>query len=179
MKVDLRGLVIKKASPSDAREVSSFCQPVYELVYPNEKYGIKPEHFAPWIFESEDTIKYFASVLENREDQVAYKAIIKGRIVGTVAVTDFGNYYEPRCFYVGLDYQGLGIGKKLWSKALEFCTKDIPIIVEVGETNIDTIKLYESWGFRVNKSLGIRMRHWPEWPDDLKNGYIHMQKEVS
>ena len=53
-----------------------------------------------------------------------------------------------------------------------------PLIVEVAETNAQTIEMYERWGFRQAPELGVRVRHWPEWPEGLTNDYIFLLLEA-
>ncbi len=169
-------VIIDEAKPENADEVAAFCQPIYQAVYPNEKYGLTAEQFSPEIFKTEDTLSYFRDILDNNEHQRAYLARINGQLVGTISVTEFEDHYEPRCFYVETNLQGQGIGKTLWQKAMEFCQKPLPVRVEVAETNDKTIAMYESWGFVRKPDLGVKMRHWPEWPESIENGYIFLEK---
>ncbi len=167
---------IGPASPDDALAVARFCQPIYAAVYPNDKYGLTAQQFSPEVFETENTLDYFRQILENNDQQRAYIARLGNQIVGTISVTEFADHYEPRCFYVDLGQHGQGVGRVLWEKAMEFCEKPLPVRVEVAETNAKTIAMYEQWGFKEDESLGVNMRHWPEWPENVQNGYIFLKK---
>ena len=170
----MTGITIRLSSADDARSIAEFSQPIYVQIYPNEKYGMKPEHFSPAVFNTEDTLEYFRHVFTNHARQRAYVAERPGRIVGTISIEHSGTYYDAHAFYVDPSMQGHGLGKELMQKALHFCTADIPIRAEVAETNLKAIALYRHWGFRVAPELGLSLRHWPEWPEGLHNGYIFM-----
>lgn len=168
-------VTLRPALPSDAAAVADFCQPIYAAIYPNAKYGMKAEHFSPKVFQSADTREYFAHLLTNHDSQRAYVAETPARIVGSINIERLADHYAIHSYYVDPMMQGQGIGKRLMRAALEFCTADLPIRLEVAETNLKTISLYEHWGFQIAPELGLSLRHWPEWPDNLENGYIFMQ----
>lgn len=168
-------ITIVPATPADARAVSLFCQPVYVATYPNAKYGLMPEHFRYDIFDHPLTIEYFGKVMANHDNQRAYLAKLNSQIVGCISIERLEYFYELHAFYVSLDHQGQGVGKRLLHKALDFYRGDVPIRVEVGETNVKAIAMYKHWGFREAPEYGLHLRHWPEWPDGLQNGYIYMQ----
>jgi ribosomal protein S18 acetylase RimI-like enzyme len=167
---------IAPASAADAQVVANFCQPIYAAIYPNDQYGMRPEHFCKEIFETPDTIQYFASLLESTPHQRAFIARdTNGTIVGTVSIERQTDYYKINCFYVALNRQGQGIGKRLTREALTFYDGILPIRVEVAQSSQKTIALYKHWGFKDMPELGIKLRHWPEWPEGLQNGYIFLQ----
>lgn len=168
-------VTIRPASSVDTPAVAAFCQPIYAAVYPNDKYGLKPEHFSAEIFQTPDTLAYFSSILTNSDTQRAYIAEQGGSIVGTISIERLDGFYEIHAFYVAVELQGQGIGRRLMSGALTFCADRLPVLVEVAETSASAISLYKHWGFRPAPQLGIHLRHWPEWPEGLKNGYIFLQ----
>lgn len=138
---------------------------------------MKPEHFSRAIFEHPLTIEYFAGILANSDRQRAYLAKEGDQIVGTISIARLKDFYEIHGFYVALDRQGQGIGKLLMKKALEFCRGDLPVRVEVAENLNQSIAMYQRWGFKPKPQYGLNMRHWPEWPEGLQNGYIYLQAE--
>jgi GNAT superfamily N-acetyltransferase len=171
-------LAITPAAPTDAEAISHFCQPIYAAIYPNTKYGLKPEHFAPEVFRTPDIIAYFAKTFTNTNHQRAYLAKHQGNIGGCISIERLARFYEIRALYVDLDHHQEGIGKRLLLKALEFYAGDLPLRVEVAETNLQTIAIYKHWGFTPAPQYGVNLRHWPEWPDGLQNGYIFMQAQA-
>lgn len=166
------------ADPAEALAVARFCQPIYAATYPNTKYGLTTEHFSKAIFEDSDTVEYFAHTLEASKYQQAYLAKVSGQIVGCISIERQKDYCEIHAFYVGLEWQGKGIGRRLLQKALEFSALhwgDLPVRVEVAETNTKSIAQYMHWGFKLAPTYGMNWRHWPEWPAEVKNAYMYMQ----
>ncbi|MCC6953452.1 MAG: GNAT family N-acetyltransferase [Deltaproteobacteria bacterium] len=165
---------IVPADPSAAESFSRFCQPIYEAVYPNAKYGMLPEHYSLDIFLTDDTLNYFRKLLTTSNSHGAWLAYSGTEIIGSVAITDEGDFVEARCFYVRQDLQGIGLGRRLWNEILNWWDGSKPLRVEVAETNERTIGIYERWGFRRVEELGVRLRHWPEWPEGVQNGFIFL-----
>lgn len=46
----------------------------------------------------------------------------EGKIIGSVLVKSRGELAQLRYFYIEPEYRGIGLGKKLWSSALDFIT---------------------------------------------------------
>jgi ribosomal protein S18 acetylase RimI-like enzyme len=169
-------VIIRPATPADAPAVAAFCQPIYAATYPNDQYGMKPEHFSKEIFETPDTIQYFEGLLKSTPNQRAFIARDSNDVmVGTISIERLDDQYEIHAFYVALDRQGRGIGKRLMREALAFYDGTLPIRVEVAQSSQKTIAMYKHWGFRDMPELGIKLRHWPEWPEGLQNGYIFLE----
>lgn len=164
--------MIRLAQPEDNIAVADFCQPIYAAVYPNDKYGMRPEHFSSDVFSSPRTQEYIAETMLNHNLQRAFIAENAGAIVGTISIERSEQYYDIHAFYVDPAFQGRGIGRNLMARALKFCTDNVPVRAEVAETNDRAIGMYRHWGFDEAPELGLSLRHWPEWPDGLHNGYI-------
>jgi GNAT superfamily N-acetyltransferase len=167
---------IESADPKDALDVSRFCQPIYQAIYPNRKYDLAASCFDPWVFETVETLDYFRKVLETNDHQVAYVAREDNQIIGTISIIRYDDHYEIRCFYVDEKLQGQGIGKQLWAKAMEFYDASLPLRVMVADTHKAGRRLYEKWGFHEREDLGVTTFHWPEWPKGQLNGYVWYEK---
>jgi GNAT superfamily N-acetyltransferase len=168
-------VVIRPAGSADAAAVAAFCQPIYASVYPNEKYGMKPEHFSPEIFNTADTIEYFEKILALNDHQRAYVASADGEIIGSISIERLSDCYEIHGFYVAQAWQGRGVGRQLVAEARKYYRGDLPVHVEVAETNEAAIAMYQRWGFTVAPHLGVNIRHWPEWPEGVQNTYIYLE----
>jgi len=114
-------------------------------------------------------------MLENSDFQRAYVAQSDGQIVGSIAIQRNPDSYAMHMFYVSPDSRGQGVGKRLFAKALEFATEDLPIRGNAAETNQPAIDMYLRWGFHLVAEDGIELRHWPEWPEGVVNGYISLE----
>ena len=168
-------ITLRQSQPADAPIVAAFCQPIYAAVYPNEKYGLEPEHFSPEIFQTPDTLAYFAKTLTNSDNQLSVIARDGNEIVGTISIERLDSHYEIHAFYVAINRQGQGIGRQLLAQALKFVTDNLPVRVEVAETNVRSLDMYKHLGFQFAPELGEKFRHWPEWPEGIKNRYIYLQ----
>ena len=165
---------IRPAKKSDIKEYTKLLQKTYQIAYANEKIGLTKSCFSKKIFSTADTQKYLKSSLITNSKQKAWLAFIGPKLVGAITITDKGKDYELRGFYVAYKYQGRGIGKQLWNRALNF-GKGKDIVCDLYAHNKKTIKLYKRWGFIIDKKKGTFYRHWPEWPDGLKAKCIYMR----
>jgi ribosomal protein S18 acetylase RimI-like enzyme len=82
-----------------------------------------------------------------------------------------------RGFYVHPEFQGKGIGKRLWHLARRFA-KQKDITCDIYTHNVKTIELYKTWGFVIDEKRGKFYRHWPEWPEGLQAKCLYMRYKV-
>ncbi len=168
-------VTIRLATPTDTKDILALCQPIYATVYPNSKYGLKPEHFSKEVFDSQNTFNNFEAMLGSDPRKRAYVALSESQIIGSIAIEHKLDCYEMHMFYVGQDFRGIGVGKRLFAKALEFATENVPVRGNAAETNQAAIDMYLRWGFRLVPEAGVNLHHWPEWPDGVVNGYITLE----
>jgi [ribosomal protein S18]-alanine N-acetyltransferase len=167
-------LVIKKSDQKYLKEYTDLLQKTYEKFYVNEGLGLTKDCFSKEVFSSNDTQAYLKSNIQNNNQQKCWFAFSKTKLIGTITIKDKGEEFEITGFYVDSKYQGLGIGKKLWNKALEF-TKNKDIVLDIYTHNTKAINIYKKWGFKVDKKKGTFFRHWPEWPEGLKAECLYMR----
>ena len=173
----MNNVTIRLATPADTKAVIALCQPIYAEVYPNAKYGMKPEHFSKEVFASQNTFDHFASMLSSDPHKRAYAALSDDQIIGSIAIERKPDNYEMHMFYVSPDFRGQGVGGRLFAKALEFVTESLPIRGNAAETNKTAIDMYLRWGFHLVPEDGVKLRHWPEWPEGVVNGYISLEAD--
>lgn len=104
-------------------------------------------------------------------------AFLDLKLVGSITIIEGEEDYELRGFYIAPDYQGRGIGKKLWELVLSFA-KDKDITLDVSVNSLKTIEMYKKWGFEIDAKKEGFFRHWPEWPEGIKAKYIYMRCRV-
>lgn len=168
---------IQPGRPELAQEIAKFWQPIYQATYPNSKYRINAEHFSDALFTSSHTLGYLRDTFRNDSTHRAYVAWNESKIVGTITIQRQPDYYEIQGFYVEVDSQGNGLGKQLMSHALQFYEGDLPIRVEVAETNKRTVQMYKRWGFVRDMGYGnngVEEWHFEEWDEGEVNGYIRL-----
>jgi N-acetylglutamate synthase-like GNAT family acetyltransferase len=99
------------------------------VTYPNRKAGISER----------DVIEKFAkrARLEQRRSQLRslsenerfFVAKEGNRVVGVCSAKKDADKNELQSIYVLPEYQGKGIGKLLWQKAMEFFDKSLPVVL--------------------------------------------------
>ena len=158
---------IRPSKKSDIKKYTYLLQKTYQASHTSKRLGLTEECFSRKIFSTLDTQKYLKSSLVVNNKQKAWLAFAGSKLVGAITIIDSGNTCELRGFYTALNYQGRGIGKQLWEKALNFASgKDV--VLDLYSHNTKTIGIYKKWGFVTDKKKGNFYRHWPEWPEGLK-----------
>lgn len=80
-------------------------------------------------------IRYF--VAENDASLAGYVKVIKS-----------SNHSEIKSLYILSDFQNLGIGKELMSRAFQFIGEELPIYVDIIASNSRAKSFYEHFGFK-------------------------------
>lgn len=167
-------IVTRNSKKSDLKEYTKLLQQTYQIAYVDESIGLTQECFSEKIFNSPDTQKYLLSNLINNDTQACWLAFDKSKLIGSISIIEKDDEYELRGFYVSKEYQGLGIGKRLWKKALKGVRgKDITL--DIYEHNKSAIEIYKKWGFVVDVAKGQFFRHWPEWPENVNAKCLYMR----
>lgn len=169
MKVDIR-----LATHDDLKQYTSLLQETYENSYTNEGLGLTKDLFSKEIFNNPITQKYLSGNLINNDNQKCWLAFIGNQLVGSITVLRRDKDYELKGFYIASNYQGKGIGKKLWRLVLNFA-HDKNIVLDIYAHNTKTIEIYRKWGFTIDKAKGEFYRHWPEWPKNIQAKCIYMR----
>ena len=165
---------IRRAQTEDLSKYTELLQKTYEDACVNDAIGLTKECFSREIFNSQDTQKYLLSNLVNKDKQSCWLAFDQSDMVGYISIIEKEDEYELRGFYVSKEYQGHGIGKRLWNKVIKG-VKDKDITLDIYEHNKSTIEIYKKWGFVIDISKGRFFRHWPEWPDNVKASCLYMR----
>ena len=167
---------VRAATPDDLPAYTNMMQQTYESTYVDPSIGLTKACFSPEVFNSDDTQAYLRSKLVTDDTQKSWVAVDKDAVVGAVVVKSRGSECELSGFYVLPQYQGQGIGTRLWQNVLEF-VGDRPITLDIYAHNKKTIQLYEHWGFHEDTTRPHFFYHWPEWPDDLRAEALYMRRE--
>ena len=169
---------IKLASLKDLKKYTDLLQQTYQSAYTNEKLGLTADCFSKEIFATDNTQDYLKSHLINNHSQKTWLAFKDHVLVVSITcILENDDEAELTGFYVHPDYQGQGVGKKLYRQALEFSgNKDF--VLDIYTHNTKTVKMYEKWGWVLDVSRGDNgyfYRHWPEWPKGLKAKAMYMR----
>lgn len=165
---------IRLARKSDLPEYTKLLQKTFQDAYTDEKIGLKKEYFSKKVFSSTRIKKYLTESLKTNGRHKCWLAFVGSKMVGSITIIERKDDYELRGFYVEMEFQGKGIGTKLWQLARDF-TKDKDITCDVYAHNIKGIGVYKKWGFVIDKEKEEFYRHWDEWPKGVKAKCIYLR----
>ena len=168
--------IIKITSPEekDMVGVQKVLYKTWLATYPNEEYGITKDDIEDRFkgrFTYESLAKRWEDIEKatNRETLLAKEG---NNVVGIIVVTLHPDKNQLQAIYILPEYQGKGIGKKLWDEAQKYLDHTKNSIVHVATYNKNAIGFYERLGF---KDTGKR---WKDNEFKLKSGSIIPQMEL-
>jgi ribosomal protein S18 acetylase RimI-like enzyme len=164
---------IRPARKSDLNRYTSFLQRMYQQTFTDDKIGLTKDCFSKKVFSSAGRQEYIRSNLKKSREQRTWLAFLGPTLVGSVTIVVDGKICKIRGFYVAMEFQGRGLGKKLFNRALAFADGK-PLCLRTYLHNKSAIAIYKKWGFRVDKREGVGYVHYPEWPRRLKVKAIRM-----
>jgi len=166
---------IRLARPDDLTQYTAMMQKTYEHAYTSDSIGLTKECFSIEVFNSKDTQDYLKSRLENNAAQQSWMAVYNNKIIGGVVAKDSAGECEMTGFYVLPKFQGVGLGKRLWQKVLNFAG-DKDIVLDIYTHNKKAIEMYKKWGFTEDKNRARFYRHWLEWPEGVRAESLYMRR---
>ena len=143
-------VVITSAKPDDAWNIVNVLHKTWLATYPNEELGITKEGIEESYKESfteENLNKLANKIAQALGNEKRLVARVGDDIVGVVTIVRNNENNQLRTIYVLPEFQGLGIGKKMWEEAKKFCDSTKDIIVQVVTYNQNTIEFYKKLGF--------------------------------
>ena len=141
---------IEKPKIEDVRGIQEVFYKTWLATYPDEEAGITVADI-----EEKYKDRFSEAVLEKRRNDILDKSENKlflvakddGQVVGACRARKDEKCNELEAIYVLPDYQGKGIGKMLWDRAMEFFENEKDIIVQVVTYNLPAINFYRKLGF--------------------------------
>jgi len=151
---------IGEASGSDVDDIEEIYKKSWMKTYPNEELGITPAVIRERLSKvySPDTYPVRQARLDDRpEGEIHLVARVSGKVVGSCRVARpeaIGRSVfagedrnELMSLYVHPDYQGQGIGKKLWEEAKQQLNLEKDTVLSVAAYNERAIEFYKKLGF--------------------------------
>lgn len=138
------------AIPEDAKAITNVYYKTWLETYPNNQLGITRDDIEESYkdsFSEENIIKAEKRIQELPSNVKSLVAKVNGLIVGVATMVINKSNNQLKTIYVLPEYQGHGIGKKLWEEARRFCDPTKDIIVQVATYNKNTIEFYKKLGF--------------------------------
>jgi len=169
---------IRLARKSDLVAYTDLLQRTYTAAFPNPKIGLTKACFSKKVFATDDTQAYLKSNLKQSTLQKTWLAVLGKKLVGAITIEKKEKEYEIRGFYIAPEYQGKGIGKRLWQRARGFAHGK-PIVLDIYAHNKKTIAVYKKWGFVIDRKKKPTWSHWPEWPKDVRAKRTYMRFELN
>lgn len=157
---------ISLATPEDVRGIREVQYKVHLAIYPNKEAGITAEDYHDlWKDRfTDEKIKEYIEKELNKPNRTTLVAKENSKIIGFCSFDKDEDKNKVTALYILPEYQGLGIGKRFWEKALQSfdLTKDISVEV-VPYTR--AVGFYEKLGF---KDTGKRFN---APPGPMKSGH--------
>ena len=147
---NMEKIEIREATPEDVLGISTVLYKTWLATYPNEEYGVTIEDIEYRYKDAFTDEKIKARQERMRSEAENLRSFVvecNGEIVGTIGVIKSPEQNELTRIYVLPEFQGKGIGKKLWEKAGEFLDFSKDTIVKVVTYNTGAIGFYERLGF--------------------------------
>lgn len=168
-------LIIREAVPNDAEGILNVYYKTWLDTYSNKEIGITRDDIEDSykdVFTDESVEKQKKRITEFNKRSQRWVAEYGSQIVGVMNIEKKEECNELRTVYVLPEFQGKGIGKMLWQKALKFFDPKKDIVVKVATYNQNTIEFYKKLGF-VDTGKRFKDERWK-----MKSGAIMPEMEM-
>lgn len=155
-------VTIRNAIPEDVRGIQEVFHETWLNTYPNKELGITVDDIEENFKNAytEETLNTFADKIKNLPPHVKFLvAVDQKKVIGLCRVSIKEEYNQLNAIYILPEYQGNGIGNKLWEECVKYLNKDKKTIVQVATYNSNAIKFYEKLGFKDNGKRFTEERH--------------------
>ncbi len=150
IKMPSHEIFVSRAKPEDARGMQEVFYKTWLNTYPNVENGISVDDIEDRYknaFTDETINKRAERILHPPEGETVFVAKEDEKVVGLCFVEKYPEKNQIQAIYVLPEYQGKGIGKKLWSEAKKVFDAGKDVIIEVATYNTQAIEFYKKLGF--------------------------------
>lgn len=166
---------VSRQKPEDVEGITNVYYQSWLSTYPNKEAGVTRED-VEYKFQdafSEEGLAKRRNYIENRKDNELFlMAKENGKVVGVCGVVREEGANKLRTIYVLPEYQGKGVGSRLWEEARKFLDAGQDTFVEVVDYNQNAIDFYKRKGF-----VDTGKRHQDE-KFRMKSGAIFTEMEM-
>jgi len=170
-----RRIVIAPASSEDTKDIQDVFYKTWLDTYPNAEAGITVDDIEDRYKDAftEDTLRKRAERISNPpEGEILLVAKENDRTIGLCRVVISDTENRIQAIYVLPEYQGKGIGRKLWEEARKLFDPEKNIHVAVATYNTNAIEFYRRLGF---EDTGKR---WTDEKLKMKSGSVIPEMEM-
>ncbi len=165
------------AKPNNAEEIQRVFYRTWLATYPNEEAGVSIDDVEHYYKEklSPEGIEKSRKRIENGlelQNQRFFVAKVEEKIAGVCLVILCEEKNQLKAIYVLPEYQGKGVGSKLWDEVLKFIDLTKDTTVEVVTRNNNAIEFYKRLGF---EDTG---RRWTDEKFKMKSGATFPEMEM-
>ncbi len=163
------------AVPEDARSIREVQYKTWLTTYPNEEAGVTVDDVEDRYkdaFTDENIQKRQKRILDKTENENYFVAKVDGKVVGFCFVTKNEEKNQLSAIYILPEFQGQGLGKRLWDSASAFIDTSKDTFVEVVTYNTQAIEFYKRLGF-VDTG-----RRWSNETFKMKSGALLPEMEM-
>jgi diamine N-acetyltransferase len=148
-----KDIIITSVNPEDVRGMQEVFYRTWLDTYPNEEAGITVDDIEDRYkdhFTEEALAKRTEGVINPPEGHTLFVAKEGDKVIGVCRVVNHSDKNQLQAIYVLPEYQGRGVGYKLWEEAQKHFDKDKDTIVQVATYNTKAIEFYKKLGFADN-----------------------------
>jgi ribosomal protein S18 acetylase RimI-like enzyme len=140
---------IVKPVLGDEIAIANLHRQTWLATYPNVGCGITPQDISLKDFTSEKKLEIWRQRIKDNRHVCNYLLVAKiaGRIVGFCSALKKPDYGEINTVYVLPEFQGRGVGQKLFTKSLAWLKTKKKVFIKCAEYNHKAISFYEKFGF--------------------------------
>ena len=150
--IEKEPISIMQAIPDDAESICKMRMTVWLATYPNETFAITKEDIEEKLKSTLSPAgieKTRSKIIESvGGNSMMFVAKAGSTPIGFCLCVKTEEYNQLQAIYILPEFQGKGIGKQLWEKAMTFFGgNDKKIIVHVATYNQNAIDFYKNLGF--------------------------------
>lgn len=157
---------IRKSETNDSKVFQNVCFEAYRDAYVYEELGFTEDLLSREIFFNDSITSYFSELVTPAEGKFSYVAVVNNAVVGGVIV-DTKDAYHISGFYVKPEFQGKGVGHRLWEQA-ETVLRDYTAKLSVHAHAYRAVNFYFKQGFVIDNQYPREVTRWDEWPKEKK-----------
>jgi RimJ/RimL family protein N-acetyltransferase len=166
-------VTVREAEPSDAARIIAYLQELAEE--PDINLPVAPGEFSMTVEEEEEFIRGHAEA----DNMILLVAVAGEQVIGVMNITGGRRKAMRHAGKLGIsvhkDWRGRGIGTRMLQHALDWARNTgilTRVQLEVYARNIDAVKLYERFGFKIEGRHPRAFYQHGQYLDEISMGLL-------